>query len=770
MKRIWVFILMVACTRNTVTDIDGNVYRTVTIGKQVWMAENLRVTRYRNGDRIDTGGLYNWHTVNDVRGLAPEGWHIPTEEEMAALINTLGGDTIAGAALKANSWALGGYRSNDGHLHTVGSNGYWWMHNRSYELFAWTPRIYTGFADVRRHERYKNYSLAVRCIKDRPVHTEQALESFDATANRINKARYLFPEITGQGLTVSIKEEAFDTADIDISGRHERVAGNPSTHASIIATIIGGAGNSAYTGLGIAPACRFSSSSYKNLFAETVNAQVQNHSYGTAIENYYGAEALSYDNSTEVLHVFSAGNSGASASLEGPYANVAGFANITGTFKMAKNNLVVSAIDSFGNDIAYISKGPAYDGRLKPELAAFTFGGSSGPAAIVSGAALLVQQLCRERTGQLPDPALVKALLINTADDAGPKGIDFKTGYGSVNVARALEATAAGRFSNAATTITILPNTALLKATLVWADPPAANLVNDLDLTITGPNGVVWHPWVLNHFPHADSLALPAVRKPDHLNNVEHISIESPVPGNYQMNITGPVSQKFYIAWDYELKDQFSWDYPMATDHLAPNQNALLRWRNTFQGTGVLQWRAGEGPWQTIDAAVDLSKPFIYWHTPANTLTAQLRMLIGAAAFVTGVFTISNLIPFNLTYNCKDAVQLRWAKQTAFTTYRIYQLGKLLTTTNDTTAVLPATGHYYSITPVFPNGKSAIQSIAQSYQHQIPACFVNNETHPYHLYPNPVCANQSVTILCAGTSTDELLLYSLQGQLLRKKC
>src|SRR5688572_21874913 len=108
-------VLLAGCysDRNdkTVTDADGNIYRTVTIGDQVWMAENLKVTHYKNGDAIavvssDTawshllsgaychynndinntaayGKLYNWYAINDSRGIAPEGWHIPTEEELA---------------------------------------------------------------------------------------------------------------------------------------------------------------------------------------------------------------------------------------------------------------------------------------------------------------------------------------------------------------------------------------------------------------------------------------------------------------------------------------------------------------------------------------------------------------------------------------------------------------------------------------------------------------------------------------------------------------
>jgi uncharacterized protein (TIGR02145 family) len=187
-------VLLAGCTgNNTVTDIDGNIYRTVQIGDQIWMAENLRVTRYSNGDSIPNitdagfwshyatgarcyynndpnngalyGCLYNWHVVRDKRSIAPTGWHLPDEEELAELMNTLEGDTIAAGKMKIKG--LGGYRyGEDGSFHTLGSNGYWWSASRSYELFSWSARLFTGFADVGRHRRFENYGLAIRCIKN----------------------------------------------------------------------------------------------------------------------------------------------------------------------------------------------------------------------------------------------------------------------------------------------------------------------------------------------------------------------------------------------------------------------------------------------------------------------------------------------------------------------------------------------------------------------------------------------------------------------------
>ncbi len=118
----------------TVTDVDGNVYHSVKIGTQVWMVENLRTTKYSNGDLIGTqaapesswqttpkyqwiyngnessaatyGRLYTWFAATDIRKIAPTGWHVPNSREWMTLINFLGGANVAGGQLKAKGETL----------------------------------------------------------------------------------------------------------------------------------------------------------------------------------------------------------------------------------------------------------------------------------------------------------------------------------------------------------------------------------------------------------------------------------------------------------------------------------------------------------------------------------------------------------------------------------------------------------------------------------------------------------------------------------------
>src|SRR6266487_2070073 len=280
---------------------------------------------------------------------------------------------------------------------------------------------------------------------------ELTVSNLDLSTNKVNVNFSKFSQYNGNGFTVSVKENRPDTTDIDFHGRYLSTSLSStifSTHATIMATIIGGAGNTYYESKGSAWGSTISSSSFAVLVPDRDAAYqqykigVQNHAYGTGIENFYGADAAAYDASVitrpSLVHVFSAGNSGEQTSTSGPYANVAGFANITGSFKMAKNIITVGHIDSLGNVLSPSSRGPAYDGRVKPELVAFAEDGSSGAAAIVSGISLVLQHAYKELYGNEPSSALIKAILLNSADDVGPKGIDFISGYGAANAYKAL--------------------------------------------------------------------------------------------------------------------------------------------------------------------------------------------------------------------------------------------------------------------------------------------------------------------------------------------
>jgi uncharacterized protein (TIGR02145 family) len=191
--------------------------KSVRIGNQIWMVENLNVDRFRNGDPIPEvrsdeewvragdndqpawcyydndlangakyGKLYNWCAVNDPRGLAPQGWHVPSDAEWTQLTDFLGGEGVAGTKLKNNNgWNTydgksgngnnesgfsglpGGFRYNfNGTFSNVGYYGYWWSSTEDVAGSAWYRYLYYFNGDANRFTTNKQNGFSVRCLRD----------------------------------------------------------------------------------------------------------------------------------------------------------------------------------------------------------------------------------------------------------------------------------------------------------------------------------------------------------------------------------------------------------------------------------------------------------------------------------------------------------------------------------------------------------------------------------------------------------------------------
>lgn len=586
--------------------------------------------------------------------------------------------------------------------------------------------------------------------------------SLDISLNKISFSHNRFPSINGETINVSLKEQGFDSTDIDIKGRvfGTGVGSNvQSSHAAIMATMLTGAGNTSPFAKGAAWGANLSSSGYTTLLpdADGIYSQyrlsVQNHSYGTGIENYYGADAASYDmsvwNNPTLLHVFSSGNSGNSSSSSGSYSGLAGFANLTGSFKMAKNIITVGATDSFNVVAILSSRGPAFDGRVKPDLIAFGEDGSSGSAALVSGSAALVQQAYKIDHNHLPSSALVKAVLLNSADDVGQQHVDFISGYGSLNAAAAVSSIKEKRFFEGSIVqneiktfpITIPPGVSQLKLTITWTDTAATPnstkaLVNDIDALLQLPvTNETWQPWVLSSYPNKDSLLLAAIRKTDTLNNTEQITIDNPQAGNYLVGVRGSriqtsKPQAFAIAYQLDTANRFTWTFPTSTDVLTASGRNILRWQTNIIGTGRMEFSANGTQWHTIDPAVDLSLQYFKWDVPDTITTAFLRMNPNSyPEVISGNFVISKPLSINVGFDCPDSFLLYW-NRTKLTPYQVYSLGDKylgpLQTTSDSFIVFQKQQHprlFYSVAPLI-NGKPGQRSYTINYTSQGVACFV----------------------------------------------
>lgn len=626
-----------------------------------------------------------------------------------------------------------------------------------------------------------------------PPKEELSTGAVDYTLNRITKAHHFFPLIKGDSIFLSVKERAYDTTDIDIKGRHFSSGVEApfiTVHAAVMATIVVGAGNTSPFAAGVAPSAFVSSASFANLFPEPdsfyvkKNISVQNHSYGTVVENFYGAEAVAYDvaaiNLPKLVQVFSAGNSGSATPISGVYANIAAMANLTGNFKQSKNTISVAALDSAGMPMTAASRGPAYDGRLKPELAAYGEDGSSGAAALVSGTAALMQDAYKKATGSLPSSYLIKAILVNSADDVGATGIDYLTGYGSLNAYNALQTINLNRFFQNSVTqndvktfpLTVPANTAQVKITVAWNDaaaqPNAAKaLVNDIDVVLKNiATGETWLPWVLNPTAVKDSLLQAPQRKKDTLNNVEQISIDAPPAGDYAIEIRGTkvttAAQAFAVAYSMDTASRFSWDYPTGSDALLAGTAQMLRWSTTFSASSSLQYSYNGINWLPV-SAVNLAANSYKWAVPDTTANVLLRMSIGAHEFLSDTVSVSPQLSLQVGFNCADSFQLFW-KKLPVARYTLYRLGNKylepFITTADTSIVFNKAQNpslYYGVAPV--TTKPALRSNTISYPGGGVGCYILS------FYLQSQTGNNASFLATLGTlySVKELSLQKLVG-------
>jgi uncharacterized protein (TIGR02145 family) len=215
-KNVILFAVILFCFGSTglhaqtLKDNDGNVYKTVTIGTQVWMAENLKTTKYDDETAIPLvtdekawealktsaycwynndiankeiyGALYNWFAVKTNK-LCPSGWHIPNDAEWTTLTTYLGGVGVAGSKLKEKGtihWKnpnteatnesgftahAGGYRNFVGTFNYSGDLGYWWCSEEYNTSNAWFRNMGNSSSNVGRYDYNKNGGFSVRCLR-----------------------------------------------------------------------------------------------------------------------------------------------------------------------------------------------------------------------------------------------------------------------------------------------------------------------------------------------------------------------------------------------------------------------------------------------------------------------------------------------------------------------------------------------------------------------------------------------------------------------------
>lgn len=540
---------------------------------------------------------------------------------------------------------------------------------------------------------------------------------------------------------LSIKEKTIDTTDIDFRGRFvvsPLQDAEISQHANQMATIAAGAGNTSSTSKGVAWKSQVSSSSFQNLFPDDdsmldeLEVLVQNHSYGTTVQNYYGIEARAYDQSVienpERLHVFSIGNAG-QLSGSGNYANINGYATATGNFKMAKNVLVVGTHKKDFTIDTRNSRGPAYDGRVLPQLVAYGEDGTSDGAAVVSGLALVVQDEFMQKFGHLPDAAMVKSILIAGSQDIGLPGLDYEAGYGAIHGMKVMQVVREGHVIEGVVPsqgvvefdVQVPVGTHHLQVALSWLDPAAPSgssvaLVNDVNLELTSPDGsTTWLPWVLSSMPNIDSLQKIARRKVDTINTIEFISLQAPTSGRYTIRVKASVlstpDQRFALAYRIDEANSFQWTFPYENEAAETGSEIYLRWSTTFTTHAQLHYTIDGSTWIAWDNLIDIAKKFVTITLPDKPGSVKFRMTVSGTEYESNWLVLTPAIELSVGYDCPEKVMLNWPAIEGAVSYTVKALiGSIMQdvfTTTDTVfifnkSMLPF--RHFAVAPLLPAG------------------------------------------------------------------
>lgn len=578
------------------------------------------------------------------------------------------------------------------------------------------------------------------------------------------------PNLNGEGIVIGVGDGGKLSGHPDIGDRviystsfYNAGWGN---HPDMVSGILGGAGTVDPKHRGIACEAELVIESTSAIVYQapshlaTYGMTITNNSYGptfncSTANKYYGASASAdqqlFDN-PELLHVFAAGNSGNGTCNNLPTS----YGTIPGGVQTAKNVLTVGNLNFNRTRFSSSSAGPAFDGRLKPEIcgigrdvttcdrqANYTTGtGTSMSSPGVAGTlALLSQRFQQLSPGTTPDGALLKAIACNSASDLGNEGPDYHYGYGLIDGTRAVKVIEESRYYSGVLapaasyqqTLPIPSGAEVAKVLLYWPDQagPTSNsgptLVNDFDLYILTPALDTIRPWVLD----PSTPAATASRGIDTLNNIEQVTINSPSAGQYTVRVEGknlPLgTTDFYLTWEVEMPEVIL-TCPYGGESLQPNQATYIAWSASYgqNGTWKLEYNQDNAGWQTIASGIATNTRSYQWVVPNTTGELEFRVTNESSNLSDQTNELVTLIstPTGLEADtiCNGQIRLGWHPTIGATAYQVfgYQNNEmeLLATVTDTSATLNNlkigdTG-YYSVTAVAGNGKLSQRAIALS--------------------------------------------------------
>lgn len=551
----------------------------------------------------------------------------------------------------------------------------------------------------------------------------------DSRGRSLHRANSLDPQTnvgvnyTGMGVGVLVRDDGIVGPHIDFQGRLDNTfaSGTGQTHGDGVAGIMAGAGNLYPDNRGMAAGADVYVVNYAANFLDTptqnyINndiVQITNSSYSNGCNTGYTTTARTVDlqsnNITSLMHVFSGGNSNSSNCGYGAGNQ---WGNITGGHKQGKNVIATANVFFDGTLVNSSSRGPAHDGRIKPDITAhgqgqistgennqyLVFGGTSAAAPGIAGVSAQLYELYASlNNDNHPPAALIKATLLNTATDYGNVGPDFKFGWGMVNGKRAGKLIEDGRYlsdniSQGITnthTINVPSGTTQVRFMVYWNDPAAAAgaspaLVNDLDLVVKDPSNNSYLPWILDPTPSPVNLDTPATNGIDRLNNMEQVLINDPDSGNYTIEITGfnvPMGpQEYFLVYEI-ITENLVITYPNGGESFFPGGNEVIHWDATNTTDDfLLEYTTDNGiSWSPI-ATVNSNLRLYSWTVPA-TVTGQAKVRVTSDTYQSesnSTFSMANFVGglIQVTQVCANTASFSWNALAGAESYDFYTLGQ----------------------------------------------------------------------------------------------
>ncbi len=529
----------------------------------------------------------------------------------------------------------------------------------------------------------------------------------------------------GKNVVVAVNDDGIVGPHIDFTGRMTQpgVTQDRGTHGDMVAGIIGGAGNIDPTITGMAPGCDVVIRQYSAALPGTVTLHTNddvvlfNSSYSNGCNAGYTSLARQVDQEIRLnptlMQVFSAGNSN---NNDCGYQAGNQWGNITGGHKQGKNVIATANLENNQTLATSSSRGPADDGRLKPDISAHGNGnfstspnnaysrGSGTSAASPSIAGVMAQMYDAyqvNNSGVRPQSGLMKAIIMNTADDFGNVGPDYKFGWGRVNAYQAIKTIEEGRYITSSITnngnnshnIVVPTGVKEVKVMVYWHDFEGSTsadkaLVNDLDAKLElGAN--TYMPWILNPGTTATSttqratlLDLPATTGVDTLNNVEQVSLVNPTAGTYSFKVAGtavPQGPQPYFVTYYFIYDEITLSNPNGGEGFEPGTTERLFW-DAYGNSGnfTLSYSVDSGTnWISIGVAPAANRSFD-WNIPNNISGKALVKIERGLISDVSDHTFS-IIPtptnLNVSTICPTYIEVSWTAVAGADEYEIYVLG-----------------------------------------------------------------------------------------------